>query len=561
MVPIAKRRHGPCASRALGAAIALLGLLACDGLFETTYGHTCPPGDYPRCSAANEVLSCLEDDYLHERPCEAGEVCLDGADSTGERWAECRPAGSEHCDADGDSAVCVEGGIVDCSRPGFPMLTPCTDGRICVEGAQGPVCAQQGSASCDPATFEETCDDGRPAWCDQEDGVVVFAEACAAPEVCRLGELGAVCATPDAEPCDYGTYESSCVGDSVLQCDGRTHFTELVDCPAGERCREGTFDPQCFGPDQPDCDPDTFVERCDGDLRVYCDSGYMVEESWSCTLGDYVCRTNESGAHCVDPDAVPCDDSTFAQRCDEGDLIVCTISDFTHRIYCVDGNVCVSTPVSAACAPPGTETCDPATFESSCDGLDYTTCTSYGFVDTGSCVEPRTCRVGHEGAVCTSATGLPCATPWTYLRCEDGATVLCDWDGFERPEACGDEQICVEGDYRYLGFTVHAYCVDAQAPSCDGSTPVACGGSVATVCFGGYEMQEDCGTGSICITDGAAWTCALDDAASCDPATYQATCVLQEMLYVCFGDPPVEAEVWCTAGCEEVDGTLRCAEP
>jgi len=530
-----------------------LGLLcACDN-FDTSYGDSCPPGDYPRCSAEGLRQECRED-WLDEFPCPSGTVCLSGFYSNGDKWAECARRGAVLCDVEVDPPTCDEGGYWTCSEAGYTSFTTCPDDEVCVDAAVGPTCADPAARSCDPATFETSCEAGQVAWCDQGSGVVVF-EACRMDEVCEVGVLGPTCVDVGAVPCDPEVMDKHCEGEVIVDCTGSTGFTSRRPCAFDERCREGSYGVSCFGPDQPDCDADTFVERCDSNVQISCGT-YGVEQGWGC--GSDVCRVNALGAHCVDADAEPCDRAVFLQRCEDGLVLACGYSGFTDSYACSDDRICTTTPVLGLCADPGAEVCDPADYQESCIGEEWLACDRNGLVQRGTCEAPVTCRVSPLGAACVDPDAQTCDQPYISLRCDADAVVYCGSNGFETSYDCEVDQVCVEGDMRYLEWPLFAACLDAATPTCDGSVPLACDGSAATLCFGGREVSEDCGESVACVSDGEQWTCAPLDAPTCDAASHTPSCA-GAVLRDCFGEPGVELDVYCLSeSCiDDIDGA-RC---
>jgi len=202
----------------------------------------------------------------HGGGCEALEACLGLSMSS--------PAGCEP-GCDGATVVGCDDLTyrLDCSR----------FGKECVDGGRGESrCATPIGGSCDPDSFEESCDGDRPRVC--MGGTMVLEDSCSDRGLmCTIHDVyGAVCAGPDG-PCDTegceGSVVTTCVNDGALRKDCASVESSLTcvevgaaHCSLADECR--SFD---------------FTDTCSGTVLIMCNAGRVVEVDCA-TLGFEGCH-------------------------------------------------------------------------------------------------------------------------------------------------------------------------------------------------------------------------------------------------------------------------------
>ena len=190
----------------------------------------------------------------------------------------------------------------------------CGDAVACFGAGSAPAACESGTEPrCDGDVLRE-CDSGRQ---------LDLARDCAAEGLsCRLNEFG----DPHCAMAGECT-EASCDGDVPVHCFGGIPVP-WASCDPG-RCVVADGSVSCGGEGEP-CDEPIF--RCDGDVAVTCQSGFVHREQ--CRAGS--CRTDD-GARCVTTEEcrVRCE-GTAVVRCVGGEVqsYDCTQWGFTG---CMDG--------------------------------------------------------------------------------------------------------------------------------------------------------------------------------------------------------------------------------
>jgi hypothetical protein len=214
---------------------------------------------------------------------------------------------------------------------------------------------------------------------------LAFAECITAAQSCE--ELTAC--TPSEE--HHEVCESSwdgCVDDVLVNCaDEGDRAVSIIDCgAAGMVCSEGNSMSSCgIEP----CDPETFEPRCDGDLRIECDSNSDVVQVIDCrseisytfepeeepvARHGGTCGTDEYGSLDCVGDEEPCDDLTYESHC-AGDVLVSCKGGRVARFDCSsisNGFECVDSFMGTDCAPRHFD-CSPFSGDA-CEGGVITFC-------------------------------------------------------------------------------------------------------------------------------------------------------------------------------------------
>lgn len=316
------------------------------------------PASYPVCASARTgVLACVDGEETFT-VCGEGLTCLDVVDgASGQRLSECLPVYSIQCDPAAFLSACLDPStVLACVAPAtFPAAghteqLPCGEGESCLlDGDHGACQSEPEPGPCDPATFPGVCRDGAPVAC--VDGLPTVGEVCVAPDVCRVGPLGARCAPEIATPCDPLVVSGEhCVGDGVAVCDAETGFLRLTPCPDAQTCRPGPEGPACVDTTGL-CDPVTWTPTCASPTAVAMCApvGEVVEQP--CPFQIPECQVGPLGAFCVQPGAQPCDAATFVPSCQgQGRILTCNaVTGFTDLQPCRQMRACVVGPDGATC--------------------------------------------------------------------------------------------------------------------------------------------------------------------------------------------------------------------
>ena len=327
--------------------ICLCAMSACN---ENGDGKT---GDELRsCTASTFMPSCLSptsytvcrDNAIIIKSCAGSATCVEG---------QCQIEATD-CTVDTYTPICVDDEHKsNCSSLGKVESQACPTGTICQNGE----CITDNS--CDHLVYIANCTDGKHRkYCTDADRFET--EECGEDAICMGGEC---------------TTETDCQQDGfVSECQGRAQRTicteegkiESDDCPANSVCENG----ECIGGQLNDsCDVSTFANTCDGDKRIACDDGVVVESDCSgdglicyegdCKLaGTVTCDSNVYEDKCIGNTAVSCIgsyayvDKLYAYDCSRDDEIcavvdgrascyeACTIEEFENKnLYQCDSNM------------------------------------------------------------------------------------------------------------------------------------------------------------------------------------------------------------------------------
>jgi hypothetical protein len=377
------------------------------------------PTPTPGLCQGDVAITCGQDGFLIEEPCQAGFSCVeyeltekrfDGiagvwVDGRTVGWAGCLPEGAAPCPIEWkgnyfwstDPPRCEGVDRVQClpmpapslfdnfpqlqygSEEGYVRVSPCPAGERCAGSDTVDVltCIDEATPSCDGS--EPTCTAGGIEYC-------------------------------------YGTWESL------------PGYVVVQTCDPGTVCYEGTDYPFCEVPGELPCDPAATPTACapDGGSIVSCVNGFTHHDS--CAL-------------CVDDGQnVPC-------RCD-------TLASQTSWGWTPDGLLCTES-ATPACVPQAAADCDPLIDVDFCDGDVAHRCVGHwDDIDCGAL--GMVCGVGDGVAGCRAPDAAAC-DPGTQQSC-DGDTIVgccgCGWvtillgPGLQAPCVSGFE---VRSDCSALG--------------------------------------------------------------------------------------------------------------
>lgn len=157
-----------------------------------------------------------------------------------------------------------------------------------------------------------------------------------------------------SKPCEY---TARCDGSVLETCS--LGVDQLFGSGESETNCPDTVNPVCHSP-EPDVafctlDDEIMCEegatRCDGDIAITCnESGFEVGQD--CTTFGPTCVLNEGEAQCALDPVESCDNATYERSCEGIDLIVCNGGLVTQRV-CDDDKVCGLNDVDAlGCVDP-----------------------------------------------------------------------------------------------------------------------------------------------------------------------------------------------------------------
>lgn len=170
-----------------------------------------------KCDDAGKVTICADDnkdgclEWGTGAACATGLVC-DGGFCANKCSNQCTVSGAKKCDEGGKVTVCGDYNKDGCLEWGSG--TPCGAGTVC----SGGVCAQQCSNACNVKNARQCVagQQGKFELCDDynSDGCLEWgtAQACAAGQVCSLGNCAATC-------------QNACNGKGDVKCDGEATRT------------------------------------------------------------------------------------------------------------------------------------------------------------------------------------------------------------------------------------------------------------------------------------------------------------------------------------------------
>lgn len=294
-----------------------------------------------------------------------------------------------------------------------------------------------------------------------------------------------------------------------------------------------------------ECDASRFEPLCvSGDLLFCSDDGMVTERS----CGDGACVFGSDGADCLWPLHEPCEGS-YASCTEPGGVHACVDGQWRFE-PCPPGGVCAGD----TCYGPDATRCAPG--EERCDDGARVVCNEDGFEVAVPCPDDEVCRVADSGPRCISADAEPCDSTAFVPVCEGSERVLRCSDGWTSTLLCDDDQRCFSSD-------TDAACHDADSEPCDpASNPPACDSNVSMNCSSaGVWLETACADGEQCVVD--QW-CVPEctDAAACIP-TEAPPCDGPSALFCdgpslayCFGGSTVVLSPDCD--CVERDGVAAC---
>lgn len=209
----------------------------------------CDPDTHVRFCDDNREVECGAG-WTYFTPCGEEEVCYDA--ESGE--PECIDESMTPCDPESNPLSCPdEGSVRVCSASGFTATAPCPSDRpICLEFGDWAGCWPEDTEVCDPASFADSCVDGKLVWCTPfaDDGYKRSADCAQAGRVCWQNATGAwLCAPPNPQPCNTLEFHRHCKDNARVFCstDPRTDvqdgFVESYSCGSDmcvESCGQGT---------------------------------------------------------------------------------------------------------------------------------------------------------------------------------------------------------------------------------------------------------------------------------------------------------------------------------
>ncbi len=319
---------------------------------------------YPVClDDGATALSCVDGEERRVT-CERDETCQYLADDSGRWQVACLPPAADTCALDSYTAACTEDDVlrtclpgvddpVDDPAQGYVTLVACPLTTICRDDGASAACAAPDATPCDPERFAGRCDEGHPVVCPPS-GYTWTLAACVDPAVCMGSAVGAVCVPPDATSCDPDSFDATCEDGLLLHCDAALEMTIATPCLAGTVCRDSGDTVACVEEQGERCDPAATPPRCDGASIITC-SPEGRELAHPCPPAT-TCQASVQGAACVGLDARPCDTSVFAPHCVTGrQREVCDRSSGLTAIeVCPADQRCRTTPGGdAVCAAGG----------------------------------------------------------------------------------------------------------------------------------------------------------------------------------------------------------------
>lgn len=191
-------------------------------------------------------------------------------------------------------------------------------GPGCASDDGGPRCVDQ---LCDPGTFQATCLGNSLQTCAADGRAWVFTP-CNAQERCDAAQTPArcnirVCTTPGISTCLNAVERETCLADGSAR--------ERETCPSGSACRDGECVPN-------DCT--TGEDMCTTNGYLRCIQGQW--QSTTCSTGE-VCRMSAGVPACGPRVCEP-----LTRRCQDRKVYACDALGATEtETPCADGEICV----------------------------------------------------------------------------------------------------------------------------------------------------------------------------------------------------------------------------
>ena len=236
---------------------------------------------------------------------------------------ECLGKATDGCDAidrclgssagaicDGQAGTCDGNVATRCIGNGIGYPQDCSQlGETC----SGGECIASGAGqSCDVATYQSTCTDGRPTFCAGNPSVVGTGPRCADGGLsCQMNAtLGMVCSgsgaacTAGGASAGFASYVGgvSCSGGMLTVCvNGQQATVACTDISPGFSCQSAGSVAFCGVAS--DCDPtqtnvgESQQESCDGGAVVFCNAG-RIEHIACGDMGLQACQTAGSRSRC-----------------------------------------------------------------------------------------------------------------------------------------------------------------------------------------------------------------------------------------------------------------------
>jgi hypothetical protein len=252
-----------------------------------------------------------------------------------------RCEGTEAREAAEPLTFCFEGSIVSCAPSGHATRKERCQ-AACLENGDGALCTESSEPDPRCGDASEVCDGNLLITCEQ--GYRTFEAPCVNEltngEYCiQSGKTAFCAASPEPDP--ICTADAVCNGASTLSCR-EGYPLRSRSCDVGT-CATTSLGPTCVygaGP-APACAEIVTGERCDGNVRLSCDSGYAVGRA-SCWEGT-TCHEFATDAACVlvdEPDPNCQETLRIESYCDGDSLVHCEYGYATAREPCGSDKRC-----------------------------------------------------------------------------------------------------------------------------------------------------------------------------------------------------------------------------
>jgi hypothetical protein len=339
----------------------------------------------------------------------------------------------------------------------------------------------------------------------------------------------AICASISSNKCDPATFPKylHCEGSEVVSCYDYYSIENRFDCSlSGMKCVEYTQNNESYAYCHPSQEPEKCSDKdnkCDGDVRIYCNGGYLIQEDCkkrfgkTCKIGISWKENSEIDfPYCVDEDSKSCTNTAINCAGCEGDKrVFCgggltLFDDCSHQGLeatnnegrtCYAGkNTSDSLSYCPYCGQKGAKECSYADFKPYCENDSILKCYADHEIEL-DCIEsfPQYasgwCNVDQWGnAYCETApqckieeTPPECEkNPLSSANCESGALVKhdCYKEGFQDCKINKDNV---------------AVCIQADAQACEkASFKPYCEGDSVVHCPSGFTFISNCGSGMTC---------------------------------------------------------------
>lgn len=297
---------------------------------KARYGKTCKVGtagagcvdeDSKSCEySANNCAGCEGDKVV---ACGQGgltvfDACaLQGLGPTGGQGRTCYSDGQDGCGYCGqeDAATCGGDYVSACSRElivhclgGHQIAWDCAEwgtsthasGWCNTDQTGTAYCESMANPSCDPATTPSKCQGMPPVAVNCTASKVLVKVPCADEGLsdCRMNASArAVCVQTGAVACDPASFVAACDGAAVQSCnDG---FTFATPCPGNWECgKSAAGSAVCHQPGAEPCDEWLFDFRCEQQVAVSCQGGFVQKTDCLPACSMCTCHSDTHQAWC-----------------------------------------------------------------------------------------------------------------------------------------------------------------------------------------------------------------------------------------------------------------------